>query len=548
MAGRPTERIAARMNPDQSDMTARTVGRYELLSQLGHGGMATVYLARQPGLDRDVALKELHRFEAADQHVSSSRFLREARLAGSLQHQNIVTVLEYFEHDQRAYIAMEYLEGGSLRDYLPDLPLPQAMGVLEGLLAALAHAHSRDVVHRDIKPENILVTAEGHVKLTDFGIARAYNVTRSDSVLTAHGTTIGTPKYMAPEQGTGGEIGPAADLYSAGIVAYELLVGRVPFDAEDTPLAIVWQHVNDPLPDPRLARPGLDARLCRWLEELLAKKAADRPPNALAALEALEEITVDMLGVHWRREARLSAPRVTRATARPLTPPPLEQLPPDATAPPGVRVDEGAQGNTIAPRAQRGHTELFSPEGRRRRRAAESEEQPVVRRRRRLIAIAAAVALIAGAALGVALFAGDDPAPAPPAVATGPSPAARAAAADRQRYVAALTTIVQRLGRARDPVLARYRAARTSAGQARIATLIGATYRDAAAELSRVKAAPSQADRAALVRAQLRRTARQYGDLADAAKAHRAARYRATARAIARGEKRLNRLVAGIPA
>jgi tRNA A-37 threonylcarbamoyl transferase component Bud32 len=535
------------MNPDQSDMTARTVGRYELLSQLGEGGMATVYLARQPGLDRDVALKELHRFEAADQRVSASRFLREAKLAGSLQHQNIVTVLEYFEHDDRPYIAMEYLEGGSLRDYLPDLPLAQAMGVLEGLLAALTHAHGRDIVHRDIKPENILVTAEGHVKLTDFGIARAYNLTRSESVLTLHGTTIGTPKYMAPEQGTGGEIGPAADLYSAGIVAYELLVGRVPFDAEDTPLAIVWQHVNDPLPDPRLARRDLDPRLCRWLEELLAKKAVDRPPSARAALEALEEITVDMLGVHWRREARLSAPRVARATARPLTPPPLEQLPEGAAAPPGVRVDDGAQGNTMQPRAQRGHTELFSSEGRRRRRAVESAEQPVLRRRRRLVAIAAAIALIAGAALGVALFAGEDPAPAPP-VATGPSPAARAAAADRQRYVAALTTIVQRLGRARDPVLARYRAARTSAGQARIADLIAATYRGAAAELSRVKAHSTQAERAALVRAQLRRTARQYGDLADAAKAHRAARYRAAARAIARGEKRLNRLVAGMPA
>jgi len=197
-------------------VTAGDVGRYRIVRQIGQGGMATVYLARQPGLEREVALKQLNRFGIADERVFTSRFDREALLAGSLNHPNIVTVYDYFEVDGRPYIAMEYVEGGSLRDYLRDLSTAQVVGVLEGMLAGLTHAESRGIAHRDIKPENILVTAEGRVKLTDFGIAKAYNAAFSGSLLTVAGTTVGTPTYMAPEQATGRGLGPGTDLYAVG--------------------------------------------------------------------------------------------------------------------------------------------------------------------------------------------------------------------------------------------------------------------------------------------------------------------------------------------
>ena len=206
---------------------ARTVGRYEILEELGRGGMATVYLARQTDLDRLVALKELSAFRQADP-AFAQRFLRESRLAGSLSHPNIVTVHDYFEHDGIPYIAMEYVEGGSLRPHIGHMSLTQVAGVLEGMLSALDHAEQHDIVHRDLKPENVMVTAQGSVKIADFGIAKATGNATTGSFLTATGTTVGTPNYMAPEQAMGQEIGPWTDLYSVGVMAFELFVGHVP--------------------------------------------------------------------------------------------------------------------------------------------------------------------------------------------------------------------------------------------------------------------------------------------------------------------------------
>src|SRR5438034_638329 len=177
----------------------RTVGRYEILREVGRGGMAVVYLARQTDLDRHVALKELAAFHAADP-AFAERFLRESRVAGSLSHPNIVTVHDYFEHEGVPYISMEYLQRGSLRPLVGELRLAHIVGVLEGLLAGLAHAAKRGIVHRDLKPENIMITGEGGVKIADFGIAKAYNKAARTQFLTATGTTVGTPAYMAPEQ------------------------------------------------------------------------------------------------------------------------------------------------------------------------------------------------------------------------------------------------------------------------------------------------------------------------------------------------------------
>src|SRR3954468_18849324 len=196
----------------------RRAGRYEILRQVGHGGMAVVYLARQTDLDRFVALKELRLLLAPDPTLAQ-RFLREARLAGSLSHPNIVTVHEHFEHDGVPYIAMEYLAPGSLRPYIGRLTPPQIAGVLEGLLAGLTHAERHEVVHRDIKPENLLVTLDGGIKIADFGIAKATGGLETRSMLTAIGTTVGTPNYIAPEQAMAGHLGPWTDLYAVGVTA-----------------------------------------------------------------------------------------------------------------------------------------------------------------------------------------------------------------------------------------------------------------------------------------------------------------------------------------
>src|SRR3954453_22296311 len=161
----------------------RKVGRYEILREVGRGGMAVVYLARQTDLDRDVALKELGAFHAADP-AFAERFLRESRVAGSLSHPNIVTVHDYFEHEGTPYISMEYVERGSLRPYVGHMTLAQISGVLEGLLAGLTNAEQNGIVHRDLKPENLMVTSDGRVKIADFGIAKATTKMQTGAFLT----------------------------------------------------------------------------------------------------------------------------------------------------------------------------------------------------------------------------------------------------------------------------------------------------------------------------------------------------------------------------
>jgi serine/threonine protein kinase len=300
-----------------------TVGRYEIIDELGRGGMAVVYSARQTDLDRLVALKELPAFHATDP-AFAERFLRESRIAGSLSHQNIVTVHEYFVHDGTPYIAMEFVERGSLRPYIGKLTLAKTGGVLEGLLAALAHAEQRRIVHRDLKPENLMISGEGTVKIADFGIAKALGQVSTGRFLTATGTAIGTPTYMSPEQAMGKEVGHATDLYAAGVIAYEMLVGRAPFASNDTPMAILFQHVNDPPPAARTIVPDIDPRIEHWLDWMLKKDPSERPRSAEIAWEAFEEVLLGVVGPRWRREARLLDAGSGAATA-PLTPAPFHE-------------------------------------------------------------------------------------------------------------------------------------------------------------------------------------------------------------------------------
>ena len=326
----------------QGKEVLKTVGRYEILREVGRGGMAVVYLARQSDLDRFVALKELAAFHAAD-HSTVQRFLRESRVAGSLSHPNIVTVHGYFEHDGTPYIAMEYVERGSLRPYVGQLSLAQIGGVLEGLLAGLAHAEHQGIVHRDLKPENLMVTSDGRVKIADFGIAKATTKMQSETFLTATGTTVGTPRYMAPEQAMAQEIGPFTDLYSVGCMAFELFTGRVPFHDSEAPMAILLRHVNEPIPPVKSIDPSVDERLSDWVERLLVKDPKQRTQSAADAWDDLEEILIALLGPRWRREARLPAETASFDTPTPLTPAPF-----DGTSADGAVADE-AWGPQIAP-------------------------------------------------------------------------------------------------------------------------------------------------------------------------------------------------------
>ena len=334
----------------------REVGRYEILSEVGRGGMATVYLARQTDLGRNVALKELSVFHAADPMVAQ-RFVRESRMAASLSHPNIVTVHDFFEEAGTPYIAMEYLNRGSLRPYIKRLTLPQTAGVLEGVLAGLARAETASIVHRDLKPENLLVDSDGGIKIADFGIAKAGRSMGEGPALTATGSTVGTPTYMAPEQAMAGDVGPWTDLYSVGVLAYEMLIGRVPFPEEDTPMAVLLHHINDPVPPLRALDPRIDSPLADWVEQLLVKDPTQRTQTAFEAWDTLEGIVIDAVGPRWRRKARLLSRADDADALDPLTPAPFEsthstptpsdalsQAPESASAPESVSPAQATSG------------------------------------------------------------------------------------------------------------------------------------------------------------------------------------------------------------
>jgi len=279
----------------------RTLGRYEILEEIGRGGTAMVYRARQVDLRRTVALKELNAFSAGDP-AFARRFVRESWVSASLSHPNVVTVHDYFEADGTPCIAMEYLPSGSLRPRIGGLSLAQVIGTLAGILGGLTHAHGHGIVHRDLKPENVLVTGDGDVKIADFGIAKALD--SMETTLTVTGTTIGTPIYMAPEQARAGDVGPWTDLYSLGVMAFELVAGRPPFSNAD-PVAVLLDHVKTPPPLLAVATPGTDPALADWVARLLAKEPGDRPASAATAWDELEDVALARLGARWRRAAPL---------------------------------------------------------------------------------------------------------------------------------------------------------------------------------------------------------------------------------------------------
>lgn len=266
-------------------------GRYHVLERIAAGGMGEVFRAHDAVLAREVAVKVLHRSLAGDQGFVE-RFRREARAAATLNHPNIVAVYDWGAVDGIYYMVMEYVRGRSVRDILNvngRLTPSQAASVVRQTLQALEHAHAKGIVHRDLKPENILVTGDGTVKLTDLGLARAFADARS----TRAGAVTGTVQYLSPEQIRGEPADPRSDLYSLGIVAFELLTGQLPFSGE-TPMAIAYKHLSDRVPPPSRFAPDVTGDLDGFVASATDQDREMRPESARAMRVDLESISEDL--------------------------------------------------------------------------------------------------------------------------------------------------------------------------------------------------------------------------------------------------------------
>jgi serine/threonine protein kinase len=248
-------------------------GRYRLEAKLGSGGMSTVYLARDQTLDRQVAVKVMHR-EMSEQADQLERFRQEARAVAKLSHPNVVSVIDAGEDGGHPYIVFEYVEGETLKQRISRngaLDTQEAIAYAIEIARGLSVAHARRMVHRDIKPQNILIDAEGRAKLTDFGISRQLE----QDGMTATGRVLGTTDYVAPEQAMGRKVDPRSDIYSLGVVLYEMLVGQVPFQA-DSQVGVAMKHVNEELPDVQRRRPEVSAAVALVVERATAKDPGER--------------------------------------------------------------------------------------------------------------------------------------------------------------------------------------------------------------------------------------------------------------------------------
>jgi eukaryotic-like serine/threonine-protein kinase len=252
-------------------------GRYAVTARIAHGGMATVYVATDTRLDRQVALKVMHAELARDDDFVR-RFVGEAKSVARLSHPNVVGVYDQGADGPLLYLAMEYVPGRTLKDLLRErgrFSPAEALEIMSGVLDGLAAAHSSGITHRDVKPENVLLTADGRVKVADFGLARAHAAAGH----TQRGLLIGTVAYLPPEQVTGDVTGPRGDVYSAGVMAFELLTGRQPFTG-DNPLSIAYQHVNRDVPAPSALAPGIPAAVDQLVLAATSRDPAQRPADA----------------------------------------------------------------------------------------------------------------------------------------------------------------------------------------------------------------------------------------------------------------------------
>ena len=261
-------------------------GRYRLESKLGSGGMSTVYLALDEVLDRPVAIKLLHR-EISEEADQLERFRREARAAARLSHPNLVGVIDAGEDDGRPYIVFEYIEGRTLKRRIQEdggLPVDEAVAYAIEIGRGLTAAHARRLVHRDVKPQNVLIDPDGRAKVTDFGIARSLE----SKGLTATGRVLGTTDYVSPEQAMGEDVDERSDVYSLGVVLYEMLTGDVPFRAE-TQVGVAMKHVNEPMPDVQAKRPEVSAAVASVVDRATTKDPRDRYDTVAQMVRDLEQ-------------------------------------------------------------------------------------------------------------------------------------------------------------------------------------------------------------------------------------------------------------------
>jgi cytoskeletal protein RodZ len=274
-----------------ANLVGKTVGRYRVVARLGRGGMAEVYKAYQPGLDRYVAIKSLHSHLVEDADFIG-RFEREAHTIGKLRHPNIVQALDFDrEGDNMYFMAMEFIDGPTLKDESKarktvnkPFTLKEVARIFIALCSAIDYAHARGMVHRDLKPANVMINQQGQVVLTDFGIARIMGATQ----YTQTGALSGTPAYMSPEQGQGERADERSDIYSLGVMLYEMVTGMVPYDA-DTPFAVIMKHINEPLPMPRAVNPNVPEAVERIILKAMSKNPDDRYQTAGEMARALRE-------------------------------------------------------------------------------------------------------------------------------------------------------------------------------------------------------------------------------------------------------------------
>jgi DNA-binding beta-propeller fold protein YncE len=328
--------------------SGQMLGSCRILEQIGQGGMGTVYRAFQPSLDRVVAVKVISPLLVGDE-TALARFRREAQTVASFRHPNILTVYDFGEQDGVTYLVSEFAAGGTLRSRMgAPLSLPDAVSLLRPVASALDYAHARGVVHRDVKPANVLIHADGTLVLSDFGLALQPSGPQLQQ-LTASGLLVGTPAYMAPEQGRSSQVGPSADLYALGVIAYELLTGSVPFTGE-TPLSVMLAHIQDPLPPARERNPALPPAVETVLQQALAKQPEHRFATGAALVQALDDVAYPPL------EATLQTPTPT-GVDRPAVPvsalDPTWAAQPVSAPPTALQADQPAvseSGDSLRPR------------------------------------------------------------------------------------------------------------------------------------------------------------------------------------------------------
>ncbi len=274
-----------------SDLIGKSLGRYHILEQLGEGGMATVYKAYDTRLETDVAVKVIRteNLTLGTMERTLKRFEREAKSLARLTHPNIVKVTDYGEFEGKPYLVMPYLPGGTLKEHIKQgqIPWQEAVRLILPIAQALEYAHENNIIHRDVKPSNILLTEKGQPMLTDFGVAKLFDM-EATADLTGTGMGVGTPEYMAPEQWQG-QVGEQTDVYALGVVLYEMVTGRRPYTA-DTPAALLLKQANDPLPRPKRFTPGLPDTVERVILKALAREIGNRYQTMTLLTKALQKV------------------------------------------------------------------------------------------------------------------------------------------------------------------------------------------------------------------------------------------------------------------